>query len=223
VDPVAFWPRVRENGCDRLQWPPRVRLSCFFASEDALILQAWAAHGFRDEGGKLRQSASQYCTPGVPPSPIAIPLQITRGVVQSVHAQDLLQGIGAFSSEEETRLNSFHAAMYEVIRSLSNEEFDYNARVKAATSDEVYNNQFAAHLTGLIATARLLDDKEKVMAALYEGRGPETVRLHWTKLFNYVLYGVDDRPLLKMTPNTGSDATTSHPAYSTPTVAAGDQ
>lgn len=95
------------------------------------ILLAWAAHGFRDEGGKLRQSASQYCAPGVPPSPIAIPLQIARGVVQSVHAQDLLQGIGAFGSEEETRLNGFHAAMYEVIRSLSNEEFDYNARVKA--------------------------------------------------------------------------------------------
>jgi len=186
------------------------------------ILLAWATRGFRDEHGNFRRSSSQYCTPGQPPSPVAVTLQIARGVVYSVQAQDLLQGMDALKPDEEARLNNFHSSMHEVIRSLSNEEFDYDYTAKAPIFEEAYNNQFACHLAGLIATARLLDDKAKLLAVLYGGEGDGRVRLPWTKLFNYVLYGVDDRPLLKITPNTGDDALNSHPAYSSPIVAAGE-
>ena len=43
-----------------------------------------------------------------------------RGVIYSVHAQDLLQGIGELSRDEQERLDTFHRNMFETIRSIHN-------------------------------------------------------------------------------------------------------
>jgi hypothetical protein len=185
------------------------------------ILLAWADHGFRDESGSYRRTSTQYCTAdGKPSRPIAIALQVARGVTYSAQAQDLLQGIGAFNAEEEGRLDRFDGSIYDVIRNLSNEELD--ASMASKNPDETYNNQFASHLTALIATARLLDDGKRVEAALDGGDAALTVKLPWKKLFNYVIYGESDQPMLHITPNSNDDPLKSSPAYSTSIVAAGE-
>lgn len=185
------------------------------------ILLAWADRGFRDERGRFRQSAAQFCDAvGRPGDWGAVALQISRGVVYSVHAQDLLLGLGAFGPDEEARLDTFHGAMNEAIRTLSNEEFDVASAGRYP--DEIYNNQFASHLTGLFATARLLDDRKRFDAALYGGEGTTAVRLPWVSLFDHAIYGPSDTPLLRITPNSSADPLTSKPAYSTATVAAGE-
>jgi hypothetical protein len=87
-------------------------------------------------------------------------------------------------------------------------------------SDEVYNNQFASHLTSLLAIARLTDDKAMFAAVLDGGAG--AVKPAWTVLFDHLIYGPADRPLLHITPNNDIDPARSHPAYSTALVAAGE-
>jgi hypothetical protein len=185
------------------------------------ILLAWADHGFRDASGNFRQSTAQYCkSDGKPAEPVANALQIARGVMYSVQAQDLLQGIGAFSPDEVRRLNRFHEGMYKTIRTVSNEEFSHSIGTK--TGDETYNNQFATHLTALIAIARLLDDRRTLQAALYGGDPAVKVELPWTKLFSYIIYGVNDRPLTRVSPNSSNDPVKSRPAYTTKLVAPGE-
>jgi hypothetical protein len=85
-------------------------------------------------------------------------------------------------------------------------------------SDEVYNNQFASHMTSLLAIARLTDDKA-AFAAVLDG-GAAAVKPPWTVLFDHLIYGPGDRPLLHITPNNDIDPARSHPAYSTAMVAA---
>jgi len=183
------------------------------------ILLAWTAHGFRDGAGKIRQAETQFCDGSgrqVPPQT----LQIARGIVYSVQAQDLLQGLHGLNPDEVSVLNSFHGAMYDWIRSSSNAEFDRGMRWKYP--DETYNNQFANHLLALLALARLFDDRQRFTAALYGTDPSLPVRLPWLKLFNYVIYGVGDAPLLRVTPNSSDDPLKSSPAYSTTVVAPGE-
>jgi hypothetical protein len=174
------------------------------------ILLAWTTHGFRDETGNLRKP---------PPSCGPELLTVTRGLVYSIHAQDLLQGLHAFAPEEEAQLNSFHRTIYEWIRVARNESYVINMKWKYP--EEVYNNQFANHLVALLAAARLFDDKERFYAAL-DGREAIPVSLPWTRLFNYVIYGVADTPLIRVTPNSSEDPIKSNPAYSTKAVAPGE-
>jgi hypothetical protein len=184
------------------------------------ILLAWADRGFRDERGNIRGTMKQYCRHEANPAPpIAAALQISRGIVYSAHAQDLLMGLSALAPDEQRRLNRFHESMYEVIRTLSNQEFDDNLRSKYP--DEVYNNQFASHVVGLLATARLADDEKRFDAALYGGDAA-SVSLPWTRLFNFVIYGVSDTPLLRITPNSNDDPLKSRPAYTSNVVAPGE-
>ena len=184
------------------------------------ILLAWADHGFREANGHLRDAAAQYCEDGKPAKPTAIVLQIARGIVYSVQAHDLLAGLGALSADEASRAERFHGGMYDVIRAMSNEEYSHG--IGGVHGDELYNNQFAAHVNALVATARLLDDPKRLEAALYGGDGAEKVDLPLTKLFSYVVYGVDDQPLTRITPNSSDDPTKSSPAYSTGVVAPGE-
>jgi hypothetical protein len=86
----------------------------------------------------------------------------------------------------------------------------------------VYNNQFAGHLVALLASARLLDDEKAFEAALYGGEGERTVVVPWVTLFDHVIYGPGDTPLLNITPNSTDDPLTSKPAYTTKVVAAGE-
>jgi hypothetical protein len=191
------------------------------------ILLAWADHGFRDETGAFRRMEEKYCD--LDPNgkshvtqfgTLVGALTHSRGAIYSVHAQDLLQGIGALTRDEQARLDAFHHNMFEVIRSINNQEYDVN--MKWRYSDEVYNNQFVSHLTALLSIARLFDDEQDFDAALNGGDGGRAVKLPWIELFDHVIYGANDTPLLNITPNSSADPMKSHPAYSTSIVAAGE-
>ena len=184
------------------------------------ILLAWADHGFRESSGHFRDAAAQYCEDGKPAKPIAVVLQIARGIVYSVQAHDLLAGLGALSADEASRAERFHGAMYDVIRAMSNEEYSHG--IGGVHGDELYNNQFAAHVNALVASARLLDDSKRLEAALDGGDGALKVDLPFTKLFSYVVYGIDDQPLTRITPNSSDDPLKSSPAYSRGVVAPGE-
>jgi hypothetical protein len=175
------------------------------------ILLAWTTRGFRDEIGSLRKPSSS-CGPGL--------LTVTRGVTYLIHAQDLLQGLHAFAPNEEAQINSFHRAIYEWIRVARDEAYVINMKWKYP--EEVYNNQFANHLVALLAAARLVDDKARFFAALDGRNAAIPVSLPWTRLFNYVIYGVADTPLIRVTPNSSDDPIKSSPAYSTKVVAPGE-
>jgi len=191
------------------------------------ILLAWADHGFRDETGAFRHMEEEYCDLNPDGKPHVTQfgtfngaLTHARGVIYSVHAQDLLEGISALTRDEQVRLDAFHHNMADVIRSINNQEYDINMKWKY--SDEVYNNQFVGHLTALLSIARLLDDEPDFDAALTGGAGNRTVKLPWIELFDHVIYGANDTPHLNITPNSSPDPLKSHPAYSTAIVAAGE-
>jgi hypothetical protein len=191
------------------------------------ILLAWADRGFRDERGTFRDSEAEYCHLDPTGRPVVSQfgrfvgaLTLSRGVIYSVHAQDLLQGMAALSADETLRLDTFHRHLHAAIRTIHNEEFAINMASKYP--DEVYNNQFAGHLTALLAIARLLDDRTMFMAVLDGGAGDAAVKLPWPVLFDHLIYGPSDRPLLQITPNSSIDPRESHPAYMTADVAAGE-
>jgi len=221
---AALYAALVTVGADPLSGAPSADEATGLAKR---ILLAWADHGFRDEHGAFRLTEQQYCDLDPNGKPVVTQfgtfvgaLTHARGVIYSVQAQDLLQGIGAVTSAEQARLDAFHHNMFDVIRSINNEEYDVNMRWKY--SDEVYNNQFVGHLTALLAIARLFDDEPDVETALYGGSGVRTVTLPWVELFDHVIYGPNDTPLLNITPNSSVDPLQSHPAYTTAIVAAGE-
>jgi hypothetical protein len=191
------------------------------------ILLAWADHGFRDEKGIFRRTEDGYCDldPNGKPHVTQFgtfngALTHSRGVIYSVHAQDLLEGIDGLTRDEQTRVDTFHHNMFDTIRSINNQEYDLNMKMKY--SDEVYNNQFVAHLTALLSISRLFDDEQDFDAALNGGEGSRAVKLPWIELFDHVIYGANDTPLLNITPNSSVDPIKNHPSFSTTMVAAGE-
>jgi hypothetical protein len=207
--------------------PPGAPSAADAAALARRILLAWADHGFRDEKGAFRLSEENYCDLNPDGTPHVTQfgtfngaLDHSRGVIYSVHAQDLLQGIDALTRDEQARLDAFHHNMFTVIRSINNQEYELNMKWKY--SDEVYNNQFVVHLTALLSIARLLDDEQDFDAGLNGGDGVRAVKLPWIELFDHIIYGVNDTPLLNITPNSSVDPLKSHPAYSTAIVAAGE-
>jgi hypothetical protein len=138
------------------------------------VLLAWAKHGFRDQNGNFLNKAEQFCDGQQRFNRLEennVGLQIARGVVYSVHAQDLLQSIAAFNAAETTQLNAFHAAMFDLVREASNFRFTLPELNRSAdTRCELYSNHVGAHLAGLLSIARLLDDGRKFNAVLYGDR-----------------------------------------------------
>jgi hypothetical protein len=189
------------------------------------ILLAWAGRGFHDQKGTYLNRAEQFCDGQkqfIPFQQSAVGLQIARGVMYSVHAQDLLQSIGAVNAKEETELNSFHAAMFDLIREASS--FAFMLPEVANRPDrtcERYSNHFGAHLVGLLSIARLFDDGRKFDAALYGNDRSIPVPLPWTTYFNHAVYGENDKPIACYK-NPGPDSLTSHPSFQTPIVAPGE-
>jgi hypothetical protein len=208
--------------------PPAGALSSNDAATFAKrILLAWADHGFRDEKGTFRRTEDKYCDLNPDGKPHVTQfgtfngaLTHSRGVIYSVHAEDLLLGIAALTRDEQARIDAFHHNMFDTIRSIHNQEYDINMKWKYP--DEVYNNQFVAHLTALLSISRLFDDEQDFDAALNGGEGARAVRLPWIELFDHVIYGANDTPLLNITPNSSVDPLKSHPAFSTTIVAAGE-
>jgi hypothetical protein len=189
------------------------------------ILLAWASRGFRDQKGNHLNRAEQFCDGQqqfIPLKQSAVGLQIARGVIYSVHAQDLLQSIEAVNAKEVTDLNAFHAAMFDLIREASN--FAFTLPEVANRPDrtcERFSNHFGAHLMGLLSIARLFDDGRKVDAVLYGNDHSIPVELFWTKYFNHAVYGEKDTPIACYK-NPGPDSLASHPSFQTPIVAPGE-
>ncbi len=94
------------------------------------ILLAWADHGFRDEKGAFRRTEDKYCDLNPDGKPHVTQfgtfvgaLTHSRGVIYSVHAQDLLLGTGALTRDEQARLDTFHHNMFDTIRAIHNQEY----------------------------------------------------------------------------------------------------
>ena len=107
------------------------------------IRLAWADHGFRGETGAFRNTDEKYCDHDPDgKSHVAqfgtfvSALTHARGVIYSVHAQGLLQGITVLTRDEQTGLDLFHHNMVDVIRAIHNQEYDLNRTMRY--SDEVY-------------------------------------------------------------------------------------
>ena len=183
------------------------------------ILLAWAGSGFRDPQGKLVSAGTQACDARGQTMPQGTPLQVSRGMVVFVQAQDLLHGMNLLSAAQVAQLNAFDTAMYDLILSTDNAE--YEATLRTPYPDMIYNNQGENVLAALLGIARILDDRTRFLAAI-DGANPAIpVKLNWINLFNHLIYGMNDTPL-RIHPNEGPDGPTSRPSFVTPVVEPGE-
>ncbi len=183
------------------------------------ILLAWTDRGFRDTHGQFLSRAAQFANPDGSVNSVsmtAVGLQVSRGVVYAVQAQDMLTFLGALDSAQAKRASAFHAAMYELIRQALNYRF-----VEHAWDCDHYSNHVASQLTGLLATARLLDDKARFEAALHGGDLAYPVVLPWTRFFAQAIYGAGQAPHACYQ-NSGPDGLSSRPFFQTASVAPGE-
>jgi hypothetical protein len=60
---------------------------------------------------------------------------------------------------------------------------------------ERYSNHVGAHLLGLLAMARFLDDGRKFNAVLYGTDRSIPLAISWTDWFNHAVYGEPDKPI----------------------------
>jgi hypothetical protein len=188
------------------------------------ILLAWANRGFRYQRGNILNTAEQFCDGQGHFNRLAqngVGLQIARGAIYSVHAQDLLQSMGAFNSAQAYQLNVFHAAMFNLIREASNFRAALPEMNGPDSACERYSNHVGAHLIGLLAIARLLDDGRKFSAVLYGKDRSIPLAISWTDWFNHAVYGEHDKPI-GCHKNSGRDSLTSHPSFQTAVVAPGE-
>jgi hypothetical protein len=187
------------------------------------ILVAWSTRGFRGTDGRFIRAPTQFCDGRGRFDPLfenGVGLQIARGVVYSVHAQDLLESLGALDAQEATVLDAFHSAMFDLIGEASRFRFALPGLNRPDQLCELYSNHVASHLVGMLAVARLLDDRRRFEAVL-GGDSVISVPIPWTAYFDHAIYGTGDTPIACM-PNSGPDALTSHPAYQSPIVAPGE-
>ncbi len=180
------------------------------------ILLAWAGRGFRDADGKPLQSPAQFCDEKGKSAEFSVGLQLGRGVVYSVQGQDLLQSLGALDATQARQLDAFHAAMFDLIRTATNNRYHHPYPMC-----ERYSNHTAVALTGLLAIARLQDDGRKVAAVLYGADPAQPLQLPWVVYFDHAIYGESDTPI-DCYPNPGPDSLTSKPSYQTATPAPGE-
>jgi hypothetical protein len=184
------------------------------------ILLAWSDRGFKDPHGDYLSTPSQFCDEHGKTgeaTQTGVGLAISRGVIYSAYAQDLLMYSSAATQEGAKRLDAFHAAMYELIRNALN----YNFAGHHAWACDHYSNHAANQLAGLLATARLLDDKRRFDAALSGAEPSISVTLSWTAYVDRAVYGDNDLPNACYA-NSGTDGGTSRPFFQTVIVAAGE-
>lgn len=186
------------------------------------ILLAWADRGFRDADGRFLELGS-FTRDGHGRPQSMLGLTLGRGIIYSVHAQDLLESLGALNSDEVRRLNAFHAAIFELIRQSENVLY---AGVGFPYSDcSRYTNLATNAMIGMLATARLLNDESKVKAVLFGGDHAIPVLDPWTHLFDRLIYGQSDGPAPGCVNNHEPDSASSlenHHDYQTPRAAPGE-
>jgi len=193
------------------------------------ILLAWADHGFlRDPQGHIRPLAWRTCGPMAKPPTMTQPrdlggLALGRGLLYSVHAQDLLQSLGSLSAQKVARLNEFHAAMFEMLRQGGNAGF--GARVFQYGPCTRYNNIAAHMLSSMLATARLLDDRRKLNAVLYGDDPSLPVLVYWARVVDGLIYGERDTPPaggVNQFPDSVTSLKNHAGSFETPNVAPGE-
>jgi hypothetical protein len=181
------------------------------------ILSAWARHGFRAADGRYLDSNTQFCDDDGKfdaAASSAVGLQVSRGILYSVQAQDLLESLRALRPDERRELDRFHRAIYDLVRNALDE-----------TAHGIPCNQFGNHkandLAGLLSIARLLDDRRAFEAALYGNDRRLPVTLPWVAYFDRAVYGAHDTPNACYH-NTGPNGLTSRPFFQTAVVAPGE-
>ena len=186
------------------------------------ILLAWADRGFRDADGHF-QALGSFTRDGHGRPTSALGLTLGRGIIYSVHAQDLLEGMEALNADEIRRLNSFHEAIFELIRQSENV---LHAGVGFPYSDcSRYTNLATNANVGMLATARLLNDESKVKAVLFGGDAAVPVLAPWTHLFDHLIYGQAEGPTPGCVINHEPDSQSSlanHHDYQTTNAAPGE-
>ncbi|MGG1948446.1 hypothetical protein AB1286_32575 [Trinickia sp. NRRL B-1857] len=186
------------------------------------ILLAWADRGFRDPSGRF-QSLGSFVRDGRARPQSGLGLTLGRGVIYSVQAQDLLESLGMFDSDEIRRLNAANEALFELIRQSENVLFAGVGYPYSACSR--YTNLAANANVGMLATARLLNDSRKVEAVVFGGDPSLPVLAPWTQLFDRLVYGQSDGPDPACVENREADSESSllhHDAYQTPRAAPGE-
>jgi hypothetical protein len=180
------------------------------------ILLAWGERGFRDAQGRFLSESAQFCDDDGKMIPGGEGLAISRGIIYSVHAQDLLMYLDALTPAEVKELNAFHSAIYDLLIKGLNWGWAHHA-----WACDRYGNHTANAFAGLLATARLTDNQKQFEAVL-DGKDPSLrVTLPWIAYFDRSIYGERDIPNSCYF-NTGADSATSHPFFSTSLVAPGE-
>jgi hypothetical protein len=189
------------------------------AAVAARILVAWSTHGFRDDRGRFRDMPTQFCGGDGKFDQGAfagVGLAVSRGIVYSVQAQDLLSYAGALNDAELKQVDAFHVAMFDLLRNSLN----YNFQLHAWPCDH-YSNHAANQLTGLLALARI-QNNQRAFAAVLNGTDPSIqVSLPWIMFFQRAVYGEREAPN-GCYANKGADDLVSRPFFQTQTVAAGE-
>jgi len=186
------------------------------------ILLAWADRGFHDTNGHFLELAS-FTRDGHGRPDSGLGLTLGRGIIYSVHAQDLLESLGALNADEVRRLNAFDGAIFELLRQSENVLY---AGVGFPYSDcSRYTNLATNAMVGMLATARLLNDGSKVNAVLFGGNHAIPVLAPWTHLFDHLIYGQSDGPAPGCVNNHEPDSQSSldnHHDYQTRRAAPGE-
>ena len=182
------------------------------------ILLSWARHGFRRPNGSYLNSPTQFSAVGGTQIEAAsgVGLQVSRGIVYSACAQDLLAYCRELTPKEAAECNAFHKAMFDLI--VNAEKYK---PLSASLPGNVFGNHTANGLAGLLAIARLLDDERRFYAVLYGGDKVAPVPVPWTSFFNRTIYGVHDVPNVCYA-NTGDNGFSSRPFYQTRSVSPGE-
>ena len=186
------------------------------------ILLVWADHVFRDASGRFKTLGS-FTRDGHGRSESGLGLVLGRGVIYSVHAQDLLQFVDALNADEARRLDALHGTLFELIRQSANVSF---AGIGFPYSEcSRYTNIATNAVVALLATARLLNDESKFNAVLYGGDPSIPMLVSWTQLFDHVIYGQSEGPSPECVNNHDADSLTSlnnHQDYQTQTTVPGE-
>jgi len=216
---LALYAALLKAGAAEPQEAPTADESIALAKR---ILLAWADRGFRDTDGRF-QALGSFTRDGHGRPTSGLGITLGRGIIYSVHAQDLLEGLGVLNDNEVRRLNAFHTAIFELIRQSENVLY---AGVGFPYSDcSRYTNLATNANAGMLGTARLLNDERKVNAVLFGSDPAIPVLAPWTHLFDHLIYGQSDGPAPGCVNNHEPDSQSSldhHDDYQTPNAAPGE-
>ncbi len=213
---LALYAGLAKAGATVPGGAPSAKQAATLARE---ILLAWASHGFRDDAGKFRTSSAQFCDETGSVNAVSenqAGLQISRGVIYSVYAQDVLMYYENLGTNDVEEMNDFHSSMFSLV------ENALNLYVKNVGNDcNRYDNQTANMFTALFAVASLLNDKTRFIAVLSANNPGTPMVLSWTAFIDRVIYGKGDRPN-ECYKNTGPNSTASKPFFQNNTVEIGE-